>query len=217
MVPARKYNHPVGSGNGSCSVGVLVPDSTTFWINQLKDGNRDAAQQLWERYYQRLVDLARSRLNRRQVGADSDESDVAQSAFASFYKAAEDGRFPQLADSADLWHLLITIAHRKIVRRLRYANAAKRKGQGPTTPDLDLDALPGSEPTPDFCVAAIESFNELMKQLDSATLRAVAIMRMEGYVNQEIAVALKCSLSSVERKLRLIRRVWSGTVEESHE
>jgi RNA polymerase sigma factor (sigma-70 family) len=194
-----------------------VLDSTTFWITQLKDGNRDAAQQLWERYYRRLVDLARSRLNRNYVGPDSDESDVAQSAFASFYKAAEDGRFPQLADSADLWHLLITIAHRKIVRRLRYARAAKRKGPGPTTLELDLDALPGSEPTPDFCATAIESFNDLMNQLDSAALRTVAIMRMEGYANQEVADTLKCSLSSVERKLRLIRRVWSGAAEESNE
>ncbi len=37
-----------------------VPESTTFWIVQLKEGNREAAQELWERYYRRLVQLARN-------------------------------------------------------------------------------------------------------------------------------------------------------------
>ena len=32
--------------------------SVTHWIRQLKAGDREAAQQLWQRYFQRLVGLA---------------------------------------------------------------------------------------------------------------------------------------------------------------
>lgn len=193
-----------------------MPDSTTYWIVQLKNGNREAAQQLWERYYRRLVELARKRLYGRVSTAVSDENDVAQSAFASFYHAAEQGRFPQLADSDDLWRVLLTITQRKITRRFRYQNAAMRRHQAADTwsqEEIDLDSLPSDEPTPDFCVAAVESFNELMRKLQGANLRSVAIMRMEGYTNVEIAANIGCSLSTVERKLRLIRREWSTAMQ----
>ena len=80
----------------------LMPHSTTHWVHQLKAGNRDAAQELWERYYRRLVELARRRLSTKAVNGVADEDDIALSAFASFYRAAEAGRFPQLADRNDL-------------------------------------------------------------------------------------------------------------------
>ena len=60
--------------------------SVTHWINQLKAGDPDAAQKLWERYFRRLVSLARKK--RRAA----DEEDVALSAFDSFCRGAEQDR-----------------------------------------------------------------------------------------------------------------------------
>ena len=57
-------------------------DSVTEWLGRLNQGEADAAQQLWERYAQELVDHARMRLidlPRRSA----DEEDIAQSVFAS--------------------------------------------------------------------------------------------------------------------------------------
>ena len=62
--------------------------SITRWIGGLKAGDEAAAQQLWERYFARMVGLARERLragHRGDVG--SDEEDAALSAFDSFCAA----------------------------------------------------------------------------------------------------------------------------------
>ena len=84
--------------------------SVTNWITLLKAGNHDAAQELWQRYHRRLLALARKRLHGARLRA-ADESDVVQSAFDSFFRAAEQGRFPRLTARNDLWRLQIGRAH----------------------------------------------------------------------------------------------------------
>src|SRR4029079_11744737 len=71
--------------------------SITHWIGDLKAGGDAAAQKIWERYFDRLVRLARAKL-RATSRAVADEEDAALSAFGSFCRGAERGRFPQLAD-----------------------------------------------------------------------------------------------------------------------
>jgi DNA-directed RNA polymerase specialized sigma24 family protein len=39
-------------------------------------------------------------------------------------------------------------------------------------------------------------------------VRRLALAKMEGYSNEETAQKLELSVSSVERKLRLIRQTW---------
>ena len=39
-----------------------IEDSVTVWIDSLKAGDADAAQKLWQRYFETLVRLARDRL-----------------------------------------------------------------------------------------------------------------------------------------------------------
>jgi hypothetical protein len=75
--------------------------SVTHWIGLLKAGDQQAAQPLWERYFQQLVALARQRL-RNMPRRATDEEDVALSAFDSFCRDACRGRFPQLGDRDDL-------------------------------------------------------------------------------------------------------------------
>ena len=57
--------------------------SVTGWIDRLKAGDHAAAQPLWERYFARLVGLARQRLEGQPRRA-ADEEDVALSAFTRF-------------------------------------------------------------------------------------------------------------------------------------
>ena len=88
--------------------------SITRLVNQFQVGDRVVAQQLWERYFHRLVGLARQKLGGLPPGA-ADEEDVALSAFASFCRAAEQGRFPRLNDRDDLWQVLVMVTTRKAV------------------------------------------------------------------------------------------------------
>jgi DNA-directed RNA polymerase specialized sigma24 family protein len=48
----------------------------------------------------------------------------------------------------------------------------------------------------------------LLQRLGDDTLREVAVLKLEGYRNQEMAGRMGCSLRSIERKLELIRKVW---------
>ncbi len=186
-------------------------NSITHWLHELRAGNRAAAHQLWKDYFPRLVQLARQRLRgaRRRV---ADEEDVALSAFDSFCRGAEQGRFARLEDRHDLWQLLVVLTARKAVDLLAHERRRKRGG-GAVRGDsafleAGLDEVIGSEPTPEFAVQVGEQCRRLLDCLDEE-LRTVALLKLEGYTNPEIAARLGCAPATVERRLRLIRGIWS--------
>ena len=71
-----------------------------------------------------------------------------------------------------------------------------------------LDLVAGSEPTPEFAAAMAEECRRLLDLLGDEELRAVALWKMEGFTNEEIAAKLGCVSRSVKRKLRSIRTIW---------
>jgi DNA-directed RNA polymerase specialized sigma24 family protein len=183
--------------------------SVTCWIDQLKAGDQDAARPVWERYFSRLVTLARKRLQGTRRAA-VDEEDVALSAFDSFCRAAEQGRFPKLEDRDDLWRLLVVITERKALDLARDQRRQKRGG-GIVLGESGLGGLaqlPAREPTPAFAALMAEQCQLLLDRLGDEGLRSLALLKMEGYTNEEIARKQGCALRTVERKLGLIRSIW---------
>ena len=106
-------------------------ESVTCWIDQLKGGDREAVQRLFERYYERLVGEARRWLKRAPAGAAADEEDVAQGAFASFCRRAAEGRFPCLYDRNHLWQLLVVIAFRKTCNQIVHERRRQKLAKAP--------------------------------------------------------------------------------------
>lgn len=198
---------------------MTVEGSITKWVADVRDGGSTAAAGLWNRYYRRLVGLARVKLRdspRRVV----DEEDVVLAAFNSFFRAAEDGRFPQLDDRDDLWQILVMLTARKALDQIKYQTREKRGGgmvRGESVfmqryseeEQAGIDQVVGSEPTPEFASQVAEQCAELLEQLDDSTLQEVALAKMEGYRNDEIAERLGVRTRTVERKLRIIREIWS--------
>jgi DNA-directed RNA polymerase specialized sigma24 family protein len=185
--------------------------SITYWIRLLKAGEAVAAQKLWERYFEQLVRLARRKLQGMARAASSGE-DVALSAFDSFCRGAEQGRFPQLHDAGDLWQLLVLITARKAIDVVQYERRQKRRPPGarPAAAEVpDLEEVIGREPSPEFAAQLTEECEALLARLGDPELRAVAVWKMEGYTNEEIAASLACVPRTVERKLRVIRSIWS--------
>jgi DNA-directed RNA polymerase specialized sigma24 family protein len=183
--------------------------SVSQWIGRLKAGDRAAVGELWARYFQRLVHLARAKLKAVPRRA-ADEEDVALSAFHSFCCAAEQGRFPQLFDRDNLWRLLVVFTSRKAAHLVRDQQRHKRRAAGPAADGQELEALLGSEPTPEFAALLAEECQRLLGALGSADLAQLALWKMEGYSNEEIAAKLQCVPRTVERKLRLIRSLWAA-------
>src|SRR5262245_58568346 len=99
--------------------------SVTEWLNDLKAGNANAAQKLWERYIEQVVRLANRRLGTRPRRA-VDERDIAQEVFASFFRSVEARRFSRLDDRNDVWQVLILLTDRKANAHLRRELAEKR-------------------------------------------------------------------------------------------
>jgi len=54
----------------------------------------------------------------------------------------------------------------------------------------------------------VRSFPRRLESLGDATLRRIALLKMEGFSNDEIAAQLDCGLRSVVRKLDVIRKRW---------
>jgi RNA polymerase sigma factor (sigma-70 family) len=190
--------------------------SVTTWIGQLRDGNHEAAQRLWERYFGRLVTFARGKLQGVSRRAE-DEEDVALSAFHSFCQAAQ--RFPQLKNRDDLWQVLVMLTARKAYQERREQQALKRGGavdaDGPRaagTAAVELDEIVGDEPTPEFAASVAEQFEVLLAKLPEPELRQIARLRLEEYTTQEIAEQLGIAERSVRRKLVLIRSYWENDV-----
>src|SRR5262249_46477133 len=155
--------------------------SVTCWIDHLRAGDDIAAQRLWERYFQELVRLARAKLRAKPRGA-IDEEDIALSAFDSFCRGAELGRFPRLDDRDSLWRLLVTITARKVVEQVERQCRQKRGGRrvrneaalgGPVSEAgvALLDQAIGREPTPEFAAMMADECHHLLAALGDETLR----------------------------------------------
>jgi RNA polymerase sigma factor (sigma-70 family) len=192
--------------------------SVTQWIRHLAAGDPSAAEKIWRRYYERLVRFARAKL----AGADrrvSDEEDVVQSVFGSFFPAVASGRFPELNDRAGLWRLLLVMASRKAASLARRELAQKRGGgevRGESAllevqsngENIGLDRILGNEPTPEFAALAEEQCQGLLDVLDDDLSRRTAMLRLEGYTVDEIACQLARAPGTIHRKLARIRRKW---------
>jgi DNA-directed RNA polymerase specialized sigma24 family protein len=190
--------------------------SVTRWIGELKAGDRAAAQRLWEGYFDRLLRLARAKL-RGVPRRAADEEDVALSAFDSFFRGVERGRYPQLEDRNSLWKLLVTITARKALHLVRDQRRFKRGGpvlaSSGAVSASDVEQLLGREPTPALAAQVAEECRRLLQSLTDPELERIALLKMEGHTTEEIAALLERAPSTVERKLRIIRSHWARECE----
>jgi RNA polymerase sigma factor (sigma-70 family) len=197
----------------------LNDQSVTRLIRDMKAGESEAAGELFKRYFAKLVPLARKELGSasRRV---ADEEDVAVSVFKSLCLGAAKGRFDVLTDRDDLWRLLLTITHQKSVDHIRRGQRQKRGGgkvrgdsvffrADDTEAGGGFDQFTNHEPTPEQLVQVREELERLLGMLRNDMLRQVAMYKLEGCTNEEIAERLEMTTRSVERKLRLIREKWT--------
>ena len=182
----------------------------------------EAARRIWERYLPRLLTLARHHLDRR-IRVIQDEEDVVQSMGRSFFKRVRRGDF-DLGDRDALWALLVTVTLNKVRNAADHHFAAKRdvrrKQPIPSSDESRSDAphealvRESDEPTPAEAAALNEALERRLRDLPEPDLRQVALMKLEGYTNREIAEALRCGERSLERKLNLIRKRWEAALED---
>jgi RNA polymerase sigma-70 factor (ECF subfamily) len=169
-------------------------------------GDEAAAQALFDRYVDRLVALARTRLSQRFAGR-VDPEDVVQSVFRTFFNRAKAGEFSIQAPD-DLCKLLVRITIHKTLRQVAYHKAAKRnltleQRQAHESHDLVQDLL-SPEPTPEEANVFLDQLEHFLTKQRPQD-RQIIEMRMQGYTDVEIAAKLEITDRSIRRVMERIR------------
>jgi DNA-directed RNA polymerase specialized sigma24 family protein len=200
------------------------PQEFAELLDRVRDGDDQAIAKLWDDYYHQLVRIAAKRLptNLRRTG---DEEDVALSAFNSFIAGIREDHFPDLSGRDNLWGLLITLTGRKVHAHLRHQTRQKRGGGAVRGESVFLDkagdlkaggigGVTGETQSAEIHAELAEACEDLLNQLDDEQLKQIAVMRMDGYLVDEIADRLELSKRAVERRLQLIRRTWTEQADD---
>jgi RNA polymerase sigma-70 factor (ECF subfamily) len=171
-------------------------------VARWRQGDQRAADELFRRYTDRLVLLARSRLPGKLAQRTAPE-DVVQSVYRVFFSRAREGRY-DLERGGDLWRLLVTMTLHKVYQQVRRHGAKKRAVQAEVNFSSE-DSLAGLQahlahrPSPSEVVALTDQLEEIMKPLPPLH-RHILELRLQGHNLDEIADA-------VDRTERTVRRV----------
>lgn len=168
-------------------------------------------QRIFDQYFDSLARYAEARLGRRNRRV-ADGEDVALSALGSFFDRYGETSVREIKSDDSLWPLIVTIVHRKALNQVR-REAQLKRGGGDVRGDSVLSEVPVEadvrwDSTPDGVVESLEAVNLLLAELPPE-LAEIANRRLEGYTNAEIAALIGCSVATIERRLKLIRSVWT--------
>jgi RNA polymerase sigma factor (sigma-70 family) len=214
VIPLRIFwTRQAAVGDPFVSKSMTDESSITNWMGQLKGGDNAAAEPIWHHFFGRLVEFARNHMRGVSTVA-SDEEDVALSVLKSVCIGLRAGRFSDLQGSESLWRMLLVICGRKITNHYKFQTRSKRdatKQSSLQSDDEMVSALISQEPSPEMAAEFSENLSHMIDSLERPELKEVAILKMQGYTNEEIGMKQNCSLSTIERKLRTIRTLWKNS------
>ena len=167
-------------------------------LDQFLAGNSEAAAAIFDRYVERLLALARTRIGvklRRRV----DPEDVVQSAYRSFFVHAQNSEY-QLDRSGDLWRLLARTTMNKLYGQIEKQTAAKRSIDREVAEEAVLATIADREPKVVDLIAVAEQLTLIMDGL-SDDERCVLVSTLQGQDLEEIAEAIGKSDRRVRRLL----------------
>jgi RNA polymerase sigma-70 factor (ECF subfamily) len=175
-------------------------------------GDSVATNELFHRYVEKLMRIARRRLAPKLAGR-VDPEDIVQSAYRSFFTAAGQGRFV-LERSGDLWRLLVGITLNKLYRQVEQHTAQKRdvtkecRLSSGTDGELQTAAALSREPSPSDVAGLADEIELVMRQLEPVH-REMFQLRLQGYLVEEIAERTNRTQRTVLRVLNRVKEILS--------
>lgn len=170
-------------------------------VNEVQAGSESAAKDLFDKYCERLLRLAKRRIGQR-MSSRFDPEDVVQSAFRTFFTRVKNDEF-EFAHEDDLFKLLVRLTVRKTLRRIQYHRADKRNPEAEMGHQSDGSEIfahvASGEPTAEVEVALLDEFERFVGQLPDLD-RQVLELKVQGYSTVEIADRL----GTYDRKVRRI-------------
>ncbi len=180
-------------------VTAAVDDESVKLLAQYQNGDSDVAEEIFHRYVNRLVGLARKRIS-EGLGQRIDAEDVVQSVYRSFFRNAEAGKYA-VERSGDLWRLLASITVNKVRKKARFHGQQKRAyAKEGRLNDEQFERLQRLAEGPDAAdaIAVLDELESMMTGLEARD-RQVLELRLQGASLEEIA-------DKVERSQRTVRR-----------
>jgi RNA polymerase sigma-70 factor, ECF subfamily len=192
---------------------VSMPQDRSFdnLMARLRTGDNDAAAQVFNRFANRLIELARRRLA-PQIRQKLDPEDVLQSVFRSFFAHQAAGQITGLESWDNLWSWLVVITLRKCGRRIEYFYSASRDVHreipaAPSDDKWDSDSGTSSdEPTPSEAAMLAETVEQLMNRLEGRH-REILSLILQGYTVREISLQLGCTERMAYRVLERVKEM----------
>ena len=167
-------------------------------LSQYQNGHSEAATAIFDRYIERLIALARSRIGSK-LQRRLDAEDIVQSAYCSFFVHAKNNQY-QLTRSGDLWRLLASITLNKLYSQIEKQTAAKRSIHQEQVADAFYTNAKTPDPSPVEVVAMIEQLHLVINAL-SPNEQFVLTARLQGQSVEEISILTKKSPRTVRRLL----------------
>jgi len=188
----------------------MADDFSARLLKRWRNGDQDAAGELFRRYSDRLIGLARNRMSSR-LSSRVDAEDLVQSVYRSFFADARGDRY-DIQRGGDLWRLLVGITLHKLHDLMDWHTRQKRSVKS-EQPIGNQDRLYGiqaellsREPSAMEAMAVAEELEQVMGQLN-AQERLILELRLQGQNHEEIAVAADCSQRTVIRVLKRIKEL----------
>ncbi len=180
----------------------------TELMTRLRGGDSAAAAAVFDRFARRLVRLAGSRLP-QALAAKLDAEDVVQSVFKSFFLRHADDRFTLESWDA-LWTLLTVLTVRKCGHKVEHFRAARRDVRQESPAAAGSDSRPGHEPAapdpqPAEALLLAETLEQVLRGLRDDQ-RPIVLLRLQGFLQREIAEQVGCTERTVERVLGNVRK-----------
>jgi len=178
-------------------------------MTNLRGGQNDAAAQLFQRFANRLIVLARKQLDPK-ILQKVDPEDVMQSVFRSFLARTAAGQLGEFNTWDNLWAILVVMTRRKCGRRTDYYHAAcrdvRREAPAASTEAENASdvAIPDEEPTPHEAAVLAETVELLLSDLQGRQ-REILTLSLQGYTPVEISDQLGCTERTVYRVLDRVK------------
>jgi RNA polymerase sigma factor (sigma-70 family) len=178
-------------------------------ITRLRAGDNDAANEIVNRFGDRLISVARGRLD-RLILRKLDPEDVVQSVCRSAIARLSDGRLTA-NDWNSLWKLLVCITVNKCSSQAEFFRAARRDvyrevDVAAQADDSGCEFQPAAdEPTPVEATLLIEAVQQLLESFRDPKHREIIQLRLQHYSPPEIALEVGVSERTIHRVLDRVK------------
>ena len=178
--------------------------SFTDFIQRIRAGDDQAAEELVRRYEPIICREIRLRIEDERLNRVFDSMDVCQSVLASFFVRAATGEY-DLEEPQHLVGLLVTMARTKLASKVRQEHRERRDNRRVKVTDPEaMDELLDEQPSPSEILSRRELLERMRASLTDEE-REISDLRGKGLAWEEIAERLGGSGNT--RRMQLTRGI----------